>query len=79
MSTTDTRAALERALNAPTQRAAWQGRLRVRCPQDDGSADHTAIDVRLPLSLLAVPDLLLSMPRCACGAELGLSNDGSTP
>lgn len=76
---TDARAALERAINTRDPRETWTGRLRVRCPKDDGSADHTAIDVRLPLSLLAVPELLLAMPRCACGAELGLSNDGSTP
>lgn len=67
--TTDTRTAME-----PAPREAWQGRLCVRCPHDDGSAAHLALDVRLPLSL----GVLFEPGACHCGATLGVLR-GVTP
>lgn len=46
--------------------------MRVRCPKDTArEADaHLAVDVRLPLSLAAIPKLLRALGRCPCGAKL---------
>ena len=56
--------------------------MRLRCPADDGSdpARHLALDVRLPLSLDAVPGLLraLARVRCPCGKTLGIDTREET-
>lgn len=53
--------------------------LRLRCPADSPRfADrHLAIDVRLPLPVGALPRILGRLPRCPCGAELGLDTDAT--
>lgn len=45
--------------------------MRLRCPADtpDDATNHLALDVRLPLSLTAMP-ALQRLPRCPCGREL---------
>ncbi len=54
--------------------------LRFRCPQDDGSEMHTAVDVRQPM-LLPGKDgthvlVCLGSMRCTCGAEMAAARPG---
>lgn len=48
--------------------------MRIRCPKDSPrEADlHLAVDVRLPLSLDALPVLVRALSRCRCGAEMAV-------
>ncbi len=48
--------------------------MRIRCPKDaPREADrHLAVDVRLPLTLDAIPRLLRGLGRCPCGADMAI-------
>ena len=43
--------------------------LRIRCPFDDGTDQHTATDVHGPVSIDALSLLTKALGRCACGRE----------
>lgn len=43
---------------------------RVRCPHDDGTTDHTAIDLQGAVGIDTLARLAKTFRRCACGAEL---------
>lgn len=54
-----------------TNEKPWEGRLRVRCPKDDGTSAHVAVDLRSPCLLNGRgAKLLAALRRCHCGAEL---------
>ena len=53
--------------------------LRARCPKDDGSAAHLAVDVRLPLWASATGTVLTALSRCPCGLEMVLKYDNTPP
>jgi hypothetical protein len=42
--------------------------MKIRCPADDGTADHLAFDVRMPLIVSGTLPLLRL--RCPCGKGL---------
>ena len=43
---------------------------RVRCPHDDGTTGHTAIDLQGAVDIDTLARLAKTFKRCACGAEL---------
>ena len=43
---------------------------RVRCPHDDGTTDHTAIDLQGTVDIDTLARLSKTFKRCVCGAEL---------
>jgi hypothetical protein len=53
--------------------------LRARCPKDDGSAAHLAVDVRLPLAMSATGVVLSALGRCPCGEGMVLKYDNTPP
>lgn len=51
----------------------WEGRFRVRCPKDDGTSAHLAVDVRAPWRVNGPhAKLITALRRCYCGAEMVL-------
>lgn len=53
----------------------WSKILPLRCPSDtdpapSARAEHTACDVRLPLSIDAVVRVTQGLAHCACGAKM---------
>lgn len=51
--------------------------MRLRCPDDDGSARHLAVDVHLPVSLAEFPRLVERLGECHCGARMNILTDPS--
>lgn len=47
---------------------------RVRCPHDDGTTGHTAIDLQGAVDIDTLARLAKTFKRCACGAELLMLN-----
>jgi hypothetical protein len=57
--------------------------LRLRCPRDvDDSSkphEHYAMDVRLPLEIVALGATLHAIGNCVCGAEMIVLGDAPDP
>jgi hypothetical protein len=52
---------------------------RLRCPKDTDAArrgEHLAIDVRLPLGMRELGEVMVRNGQCVCGAEMVLGEKG---
>jgi hypothetical protein len=56
-------------MSDPTTKPRTGPGLRIRCPFDDGTDQHTATDVHGPFSIAAISLLTKALGRCACGRE----------
>jgi hypothetical protein len=53
---------------------------RVRCPEDDGTTAHLAVDLHGRVDLDVFARLVRALKRCTCGAELAmLGSDAPEP
>jgi hypothetical protein len=68
----------------PGKRRAQYAPMRIRCGRDDGTANHYALDVQLPVRLVpegpgpGLFEVLMRLTHCACGARMVIA-DADTP